>query len=158
MSVRQTLSDVAMVAKAALEADPNDADLLADMLEGETDLHSLLGWIDGKMREDLRIVNALKPEKDALSSRITRAKKREEKLRELALTLLQAAQSPKVDLDRVTFSVMNVKPKRIVIDPLELPQDMMKWTPDMSAIKAAENLPSGCSMDNGGKTIRVSRS
>ncbi len=158
MSVRDTLSDVAKVAKLALEADPNDADLLADMLEAETDLHGLLEWVDRKMREEIRIVNALKPEKDDLSARITRANKREKRLRELALTLLDAAKSPKVELDRVTFSVMDVKPKRIVLDPLKLPQDLMKWTPDMAAIKAAQSMPEGCAMDNGGKTIRISRS
>lgn len=157
MSVRDTFSDVARVAKLALEADPDDADLLADMLEAETDLNGLLAWADEKMREELRIVNALKPEKDALSSRISRAKKREEKLRALALSLLDAAKSPKVTLDRVTFSVSTVKPKRIVVDALALPQELMKYTPDMAAIKAAETMPEGCAMDNGGKTIRISR-
>lgn len=157
MSVRDTFSDVARVAKLAFEADPDDADLLADMQEAETDLHGLLAWADEKMREELRIVNALKPEKDALSSRITRAKKREEKLRALSLALMDAAQLSNVALDRVTFSVTPVKPKRIVVNPLALPQELMTFKPDMAAIKAAEEMPEGCAMDNGGKTIRISR-
>lgn len=157
MSVRDTFSDVAKIAKLALEADPEDADLLADMLEAETDLHGLLAWADEKMREELRIVNALKPEKDALSSRISRAKKREEKLRALSLSLLDAAQSKKVTLDRVTFSLSTVKPKRIVVNALALPETCMKWSPDMAAIKASDEMPEGCAMDNGGKSIRISR-
>lgn len=157
MSVRETMSDVAKVARIALEADPNDADLLADMLEAETDLHGLLEWVDGKMRNELRIVNSLKPEKDDLSARITRAVNREKRLRKLALTLLGTAKSSKVELDRVTFSVRDVKPKRIVLNPLALPESCMKWSPDMAAIKAAETMPEGCAMDNGGKTIMVKR-
>lgn len=151
------LKDITAIRDIVQADNPDDTDLLADMMEAETDLHALCGWAFRKMETEDGVVESLNEQISNRQTRRTRAKKRKDAMRELVLHLLNAADLDKVEIPEATFSRRKVAPKRVVVDKDMLPHEYVTFTikPNMSAIKDAETMPDGVTMDNGGQSLTV---
>jgi hypothetical protein len=137
-----------------------DVQLLADMIEGETELHNLLTRLVRSSNDAGAYADAIKEQERALAARRGRFERREEMHRALILSLMQTANLPKVVLPEATLSITNVAPKPIVDDETQVPDELCRFNrwPDMAAIKAAvkggETVP-GVHMSNGGTTLTI---
>jgi hypothetical protein len=136
---------------------PDEPELLADMMEGETDLYEWMGWIEGKRLENDMLMDGLKKTQDALALRMKRFKSRDGYFRNMGAEMLHAAGIGKVELPTATWSPTRVKPKRIVVDEDALPDDCVTVVrkPNMTAINALPEMPDGVSMDNGRDSVVV---
>ena len=136
---------------------PDDPDLWADTLEGETDLHEWLRWAYRKIEDERGNIDALQEQISNRQSRVKSCKARQASLRGVMMSLLNAAQETKVTLPEATISRRVVAAKPIVSDPDKLPDKFVTITrkPDLMAIKRAEKLPAGVVMSNGGETISI---
>jgi len=134
-----------------------DDQLLADMLEGATELNELLTKIVRHKRE--AEANAAGARADAaqyadpLYSRAERYDKRVEAMRELALSLMQFADVKRIELPIATLSIHAGSQKVIITDEAALPEDCWRVSrePNKTVIKerlaAGEALP-GAAMSN----------
>jgi hypothetical protein len=137
---------------------PDDGDLLADMLEGETDLHRLASRIvEGIEHEDGESA-ALKSQIDNRQARKKSSGKRKDALRSMLIQLLDAAQSDGLKLPEVTISLRKIAAKRIVLDADAVPDKYTKLERkvDMSAFDGVDGHVAGTTMDNGGQSGRHS--
>lgn len=136
---------------------PGDEELLADMVEGETDLHSICRNILEKIEHEKGMVAALKEQVANRNERKARAEARQKAYRAALIQLMDAGRQSKLTLPEATLSRGTVSPKPVVVSLEELPEEYKTYTPkaDMSAIKDAEELPPGVAMDNGGDKLTV---
>lgn len=135
----------------ALMADyPDLADddaLRADMIEGETDLLSVMGRVLSHQLEAGAMVDAMKSRKSDLGERISRYERRSDAMRALMLNLLSAADQAKITLPEATISLSKGRDAVEITDEAELPQGFVKIVrqPDKTAIgaalKAGETVP-----------------
>lgn len=137
----------------------DDLWLLADTLEGETELHSVLTRLVREHRDASTFADAIAAQERVLLERRRRFERREDAHRSLILSLMAAAQQQKIMLPEATLSVTNVAPKPIVDDEALVPDALCRFkrSPDMSAIKEAMqagDVP-GVHMDNGGVTLAI---
>jgi hypothetical protein len=138
----------------------DDVQLLADMIEGSTDLHSVLTDLVLSATGAGTYADAIKARERMLAERRGRFERREDMHRALILSLLQSAGLPKLVLPEATLSVTNLAPKPIVDDEAQVPDELCRFkrSPNMAAIKAAvnagENVP-GVHMDNGGASLTI---
>jgi len=138
----------------------DDVQLLADMIEGETELHSVLTDLVLSATEAGTYADAIKAHERMLAERRGRWERRAAMHRALILSLLQSANMTKLVLPEATLSVSNLAPKPIVDDETQVPDELCtfnRW-PNLSAIKAAvkagEDVP-GVHMSNGGTTLTI---
>ncbi|WP_271025309.1 siphovirus Gp157 family protein [Rhizobium sp. RCAM05973] len=116
-----------------------DEQLRADMLEGETNLHSVLERLLTVEREANGLVGAVKARIDDLQARKSRAERRKDAMRDLMLKLLQAADLPRAPLTEATISVMKGRDSVHIVDEKAVPKKFLKVvsSPDKTAIKVA---------------------
>ena len=158
---RQDIADIRARVEAAC---PDDADLLADMMEGETELHALLSWAFGKIEAEQAEQAALSEQISNRTARKKRAKAREDSVRNVALELLLLSGVPSVKLPEATFSVTNGKPSIKVTDASALPISLTITGPrkplPIADIRAwvernPGDLPSGLTRTNGTQYLTV---
>lgn len=139
-----------------------DEQLLADSLEGETDLYEMsrriLDWIEAEEGNQF----ALKTQIEDRQARKKRSEDRVAAHRQTLMALMECASLDKLTLPEATLSLRNVPPKPIVTDEDALPDEFVKLIrkPDMAAIKAgveAGRAVSGVSFDNGSLSLTVRR-
>lgn len=160
--MRYDITALQVKAIAAMLQDEEDGVLLADMLEGETDLHPmvtrLLGWIES----DEGSVISLKSQIEDRNERKRRFEARIENKRDAIKALLEIAGLPKLELPEATISVRAIAPKPIVSDDAAVPDELcrVRRSPDMALIKTAietgEAVP-GVTLDNGGTSLTIRR-
>ena len=139
----------------------DDAELLADMLEGETNLNGLLERIMSIKFNDEDMDAALELRGKAIQARRERYRARADAMKDLALSLMQAAKLDKIELTEATLSIRKPSKRVEVVNEDEIPSQLMRITksPDRVEIKkqleAGETVP-GCVMGVGeiGLTVR----
>ena len=147
----------------AMLADDEDQQLLADMLEGETNLHEFASRLLAQNEDDEGVVNALGEQIDDRKSRQDRAKKRIASRRDMLMAMLDIARLDKLTLPEATVSVRDVAPKIIFPQPDLVPDAYCKFDRKLDREKLKEivngpdGLPSWATMDNGGRSITVRR-
>lgn len=153
---------------AALAADirdafPDDDQLLADTLEGETDFHEAVAAVLEDLDRAEVFAEANKQMADRYAARKKLMDARQAKLRDTLMTLMGAADLRKLQLAAATVSVVATRPKAVFDgDPTQLPDDLRKVTikPDLAALKAALSegvaIP-GATLTNGGETVSIRR-
>lgn len=146
-------SDVASVLAdidALLAAYPElaeDEELRADMMEGETDLHSVLTRLVAIERDADAMIKAIADRVRDLSARKARYEKRKDAMRGLMLKVMQAAGIQKAPLAEATVSVSKGRDSVDVVDVDALPDEYVRVerVPDKKAIMerlaANENVP-----------------
>jgi len=136
---------------------PGDDELLADMLEAETEAADWLDRLIDHEAEDEAMMEAISLRIKDLQDRKARVGRRKEPRRALMMALLDAAGLSKWERPLATVSIGAKSPKPIVTNEAALPNAFwrVKCEPDMTAIRKAETLPPGCEMDNGGRTLTL---
>lgn len=149
--------DIQRIAEAVSLAYPDDVNLLADTLEGETELYEIVGKLLGKIEDANGDVNALKDQIANRTERKGRAEGRIKAIRETICQLMDVARLDKLTLPEATLSRRIVAPKTIVQNADLVPDEYCTFTrkPDMAAIKAANENVAGTALDNGGVSLTV---
>lgn len=140
----------------------DDAELRADMIEGETGLHRVISRLIRAKVEADAMANAMKAIKDDYAARQARYEGRSADARAGIAALLEVAELPKIELPEGTASRTKGRSKVVVSNADELPQGFfaIERKPLTSEIKAAleagENVP-GASLVIGpdSATVRV---
>lgn len=137
-----------------------DDQLRADMLEGETDLHSLLSRLVNNERDSDAMAKAVAGRISDLQARKSRAERRKEAMRALMFRLMKAAALPKLVLPEATLSIGKKAAAVEIVDEDALPENVVRITrsPDKKAIadllKAGDEVP-GARMGDVGETLTV---
>jgi hypothetical protein len=148
---------------ALVEAYPElaeDEALRADMIEGETDLMSVMTRLLDHQQEAASMVDAMKSRKSDLGERISRYERRSDAMRSLMLNLLSAADQTKITLPEATISLTKGRDAVEIIDINALPQGFYSLerkadrTAIGAALKAGEVVP-GAALRTGDATLTV---
>lgn len=152
-----TLEQTSAISDHIRDTYGDDEDLIAGMVEGETDAGEWLDVLIDANADDATLVDALKAREADMSARRKRIENRVKARREGMKAILDATGLPKWERPLATLSLRNVAPKPVVQDESALPDEFCRITrkPDMAAIKAADELPEGVTMDNGGVSLTV---
>jgi hypothetical protein len=147
-----------------MEAYPELADddqLRAGMLEGETEIASVVTRIFRSLKEDEAQADGAKAFKDDLAARQKRFENRAARKRSLIMSVMDAADLPKLDLPVATFSVRDPQPVVAVdVEPHELPQGFFKTTHEArkteikKALMAGEDVP-GARLEFGSASLHI---
>ena len=154
------LAEIKAIADYVRAIDPDDDDLLADMLEGETDAFEVMDTLIERVLTCNSHLLALKQRAEEIKARKQRIEASADVARAAMQKILEAVGGRKMERPLATVSIRRVASK-IVDGPIEsLPGHLTRTTvvPDKAAIKDAlmggADLP-GWSMSNGGETIAV---
>lgn len=140
-----------------------DEDFAADVLEGETDLFSVLERLEGQVFEAEATAQAITDRKRALDERKARFTARAEAIREMMGGLLDAAGLSKAMLPGATITLRPASPKVVVIDEAGLPDAYWRTKREVdkaalaTALKSGTEVP-GAMLSNGGRTLQIRRS
>lgn len=147
MNIQVSRNHIQAMAEQIAPMCDGDEQLLQDMLEGETDLLSIVSRLHEQIARDNEILVGIGDRKSALAAREQRIKDRASRFKAEIGKLLRASRLTKVELPEVTYSVRDGKPKLVVNSPLAVPEEFcaVKWSPDKKAINAefteSEDLP-----------------
>lgn len=137
-----------------------DDDFRVDVFDGETDISRVLGKLVNTAREAETMADAIKSRQSELGERRARFERKDEATRILILSILEAANLPKVQLTEATLSMRHLPPSPIVRDADALPENCVRIErkPDMKAIKAeiesGREVP-GVVMNNGRPSLTI---
>jgi len=162
MNFNFTAQQVASI--VAMLQDDEDQKLLADCLEGETDLYEFASRLLNQNEDDEGVVNALAEQIDDRKTRQERAKKRIASRRDMLMALMDIARIEKLTLPEATVTKRDIAPKVVFPDVDRVPDEYCKFDRklDREKLKAVgpdspDGLPSWATMDNGGRSITVRR-
>ena len=138
----------------------DDAEALADTLDGEVQALGVVARLIRDAREDDAMADALTPMQRDMAERKSRLSSRADKRRDIALKLMNAIGERKIVRPDFTASVRAVPPKVIVMDDAALPDDVCKFErkPDRGAIKEAlerGEAVAGAVLGNGSETLTI---
>lgn len=137
-----------------------DADLLANTVEGETDFERVIGKLLDFVRDAETMADAVKARKDEIAERQKRFERQSDAGRKIILSLMGAAQQPKVTLAEATLSITKPREKTVIWSEEELPQGYFQMIrkPDTKAItaalKAGESIP-GAELETGAAGLMI---
>lgn len=116
-----------------------DETLRADMMEAETDLHTVIAKCLEQRQEAESMVGAIKERIVAMNERKARFQRKSDAMKDLMQSIMETADLPKVMLPEATLSILSGRVSVNVIDANELPQGYyaIERKPDKKAIKAA---------------------
>lgn len=140
--------------------DEGDEQLLADMLEGETNLNEFLAAVVRQMLEAEACSDGINELVVDIRARQQRFEQRVDAMRTLAFKLMNIAAVRKVELPQATLSIRAGMPKVIVTDETALPENCVriKREPDKIAIKThimrGEHVP-GAEISNAEQVLAV---
>lgn len=138
----------------------DDEQLRADMLEGETDIDSVLARLVNLAADAGTMQDAIKLRMSAMAERKARYERQEDAMRSLIISVMDRASLSKFVLPEATLSLRMVPPAPIVTDADLLTDDCVRIErkPDMKAIKALMEsngaLP-GVAMSNGRQSLTI---
>lgn len=152
----------------------DDCETMADMIEGETNLHEMIGEVDKSIVEDELLVVGLEVMIEGLEKRKFRLSERIGRKRAAIEQALMIAEKKTLELPCGTFTLKDVPPKLDVYDESKIPADY--WVPidpvlDKKNLGKAlrENAKAfkttgapmveipGARLGNGGQTLQVRR-
>lgn len=137
-----------------------DDQLMADMLEGETDFRAVMSKLVAMDREANAMAEAVKAQMSQMAERKARWTRKSEAMRSLMHKLMDAATARKLTLPEATISVRNVPPAVQITDENAVPEDFAKYerkidkTALKDVLKNGFDVP-GASMSNGSETISI---
>lgn len=146
--------------KAAYPELAEDETLLADVLEGETELNDILSFLVRQANETEAISDGLGEYAKALAARRARLERRVQSIRALMMSAMDAAGIKKATLPEATLSISAGRPRLVIDDEAMLPPAYVLTVtqPNKDAIKEAlaANLDvPGAHMSNSEPSIRV---
>lgn len=156
--------EAVMALKASLgEMIGDDAELLADTVEGQTDIHEAIAAVFASMDEDDILLTGIAARTDELTARKQRISKRITAKRAIIEHAMSIAEIKTIEAPLATLSLKRKPPGLIIEDEAVVPASFWKQPDpvlDKSKIKAALNAKEtvlGASLDNGGVSLSVRR-
>ena len=153
----------AQAIKESLQTQTDDEDAIRDTLEGETNLHELLGAVMGEIRECEIMMAGLDDMTKRLGERRGIFGRRIERLRAAIERGMAVGDIKTLQLADATLSLRAVAPGLEIVDEAKIPARFWKAQDpklDKSALKAAlkdgEQIE-GATLGNGGITLSVRR-
>lgn len=137
-----------------------DIDLLADTIEGQTNLDAILEKLVGFVLDAESMAEAVKARKAEISERQKRFERQSETGRKAIHQLMEAACQSKIVLPEATLSILPGRQNVAIFDLDSLPQGTFKTEriPDKAAIKslisAGEDIP-GAELRTSADTLSV---
>lgn len=127
---------IAQVAAMLTPMCDGDEDLLHDMMQGETNVDWLVGFLHDKIARDGEMVTGIAERVTELKARKKRLQDRQAVMKAAIGKLLRAARLTKLELPEVTYSVRDGKPTLTVVDPDAVPREFqrVKYEPDKTLI------------------------
>ena len=137
-----------------------DEELLADTLEGETDINRVIDKLVTLVREHDMMADALQERVSLIRDRLTKSTARMNFYRGLIHRLMTSTGLKSVAATEGKVSVVNAVDRVIITDETAIPDELMrvKKEPDKAAIKKAlqeGKYISGATLSNGGTTIQI---
>lgn len=116
-----------------------DADLLADVLEGETELNAILAKLVDFVLDAESMAESVKARKNEIAERQKRYERQGESGRKIIQQLMESAQQSKIALPEATLSITAARTSVNILDADALPQGFFKTErkPLSKEIKAA---------------------
>lgn len=117
----------------------DDEDLFHDMMQGETDIVSVVTRLHEQLARDEEMLLGIKARQASLADRKSRIETRVSRFKEQIGIILRSAQLTKLELPDVTYSVRCGKPSLKVVDPKAVPDELtrIKREPDKAKINEA---------------------
>lgn len=137
----------------------DDDQTLADMIEGETDLHRALGRAYDRYSEISLMVHVLKAKEEELKKRRDRFERQAEFIRTAIAAAMGQAELKRVELPDATLSLRPTPQKAVVIDEAAIPAQFWKRSDPKLDLRALSNalkqgpVP-GATLSNGGQTVQ----
>jgi hypothetical protein len=159
LDVQLLRAQIALLRHTAPEVE-EEAQLLEDMLEGETDFREVCTRLLRMEREAHAIANAIAAQVIALTTRQTRYSHQQKVYRNMIQSLMDAGGQTKVVLPEATISVSKGRDGCIVTDEAALPDEFVrieripKKTEILAALAAGERVP-GAEKTNGNSHLTI---
>lgn len=138
-----------------------DEQLLADTIEGETNVHEMLERLLSKVRSAECMQEAIASRIEQLKQRKNAFELREQYTRKLMHRIMDAAGQRKAVLTEGTLSVRATPPAVVITNQEAIPDEFMRHPPPepdrtriKAAIKAGEHVP-GCELSNAADTMAI---
>lgn len=137
-----------------------DAELLADMLEGATEFREVMTRLVKSERDTKAIMAAIKAQEDELTMRRARYEMRGIAARKMMHSLMEVADVRRLELPTATVSIAAGRKSCIVTNEAQLPERfvkverMPKKADITKALLAGEDVP-GAALSNGPETLMV---
>ena len=138
-----------------------DQELLADTLEGETELNALVATLLDMADEAATMADAVSMRVDTMSERRARLKRKNEAARSIIKSLMEHAGLEKITLPEATISISKPRQTVEVVNVDDLPQGFFRIERQadkkaiQSALEAGETVPGAVMAD--GKTSLMIR-
>jgi hypothetical protein len=140
-----------------------DAELIRDTIEGETNLREAIAGVADSIREDETLTSGLEAMIDKLAERKQRIESRIATKRAIVLQAMSIGEIKTLELPDVTLTVKAIPRAVEIIDEAQIPAEFWKArepTLDRkgiaAAIKEGRAIP-GATLDNGGVTLQLRR-
>ena len=138
----------------------DDADLIRDMIEGETSLRDMIAMTASEIVKDIGAIDGLDATIKRLKDRKDRIEKRISMSKTACLTAMQIAEISKLETHVATISRKSVPPSPVILEEGKIPSEF--WKPQdpkldkkavLDALKAGKDVP-GAQLSNGSETIQ----
>lgn len=162
---RQAEAAKALLANLKEIGADDDAELVADSIEGETNLHEAIEAALAEIDESEVLIAGLKAKVEAFRARQSATEARRDRIRALIEQAMAMTEQTKLRLPTATLSLAKRKPAVVIDDEAAIPSRF--WTPqpppppklDKAALKdaLAEGDVPGAHLDNGGFGLTIRR-
>ena len=143
--------------------DQDDAELLRDAIEGETNLREMIQTTVLSLDEDMTLVDGLFDHIKSLQERLARLRRRVDYKRAAIEQAMTIAELKTLELPTMTATIRRLKPGLQILDEALIPSEFWKDkdpTLDRSALKKAldngARIP-GADLDNGSIALQLRR-
>lgn len=133
------LAEVSRIAEQLAVLCDDDERLFADMLEGETNLHEIVGKLHEQIATDSELIAGITQRQSELAERKRRLTDRVTATKAGVGKFLRAAMQSKIELAEATYSVRDGKPKLEIVNAEAVPVELCrtKTEPDKPKINEA---------------------
>jgi len=139
----------------------DDADLLHDTIEGQTDLFEIIDTIVERMEEDDELLEGIKVRKSIVAARESRIKRRVEMYRAMIEQAMSIAEIKTLERPTATMTIKRKNPVPKIEDESAIPAEYWKNKPVLDKKKLNEDIKNkdipGVYLDNGGIALQIRR-
>lgn len=124
------IAEIARIADQLAILCDDDERLFADMLEGETDLHRIVGKLHNLIANDGELITGITERQADLAERKRRLTDRVAASKAAVGQFLRAGRLAKIELPEATYSVRDGKPRLVVLDASAVPDGFVRMKPE----------------------------
>lgn len=139
----------------------DDAELLGDMIEGETGLYEFANIMVANIQNDDTLITAIKLQEDALRQRRSRIEKRLHNFRNILALAIDEAEAKTLELPAATVTISANKPNLMINEEADIPAKYWKEQDpklDRAALRKdaldGQSIP-GVGLDNGSIKVTI---